>query len=350
VFHGDLPGLTARDGRSGARLWRRSDPGEESCADELIDLRLEGGRLLALLACHRSEEAAGFAEARTSRASLLALDAATGKRRWAVHGEIPAPLASLAGRVFLALDGRPTALDASTGRIAWRTETFGELSQGPSAGDGRVVFQAEEGQVRAFDATRGRQLWSVALPGVARAPAAVSAGAIVVVRLLRGEGPPVDQPHTSLIAGLDPATGTVRWRRELAGELAFSAPEATGGLTFLLTEGARGPGRLRALAPATGAEVWAQAVDCGLSHDCTPTLGPGGLLGWSARAPGSSDCPPDDELWLELRAPTTGLLLAEFRVRGQEKLGASRPVLGRGFLVLSLGEELRGYRPRGAWR
>jgi outer membrane protein assembly factor BamB len=352
VFHPDLPGLTARDGRSGKRVWRLRDLGEEACADEVLELEVAGGSLLALFECRPSEEeaAAGLLP-RTPRATLVALEAATGRRRWEIHGAIPAPVGLLDGRVLLVQDGRPTALDLGTGRTAWQAQEPGELWEGPALGAACAVFQTEAGEALAFEAATGKARWRAALPGTPRAPAAASGGVLLVVRLLRGgAGDRAQEPQGSLLAGLDLATGRVLWRRELPGELAFTAPVPAGARAFLLTEGADGPGRLHALDPATGADSWSAAVDCSLSHDCTPALGPRGVLTWTARVSGQGVVPDDDELWLELRALETGALLGELRVQGEEKLGLSRVVVGRGFLALSPGERLLGFRPRGAWR
>jgi outer membrane protein assembly factor BamB len=85
------------------------------------------------------------------------------------------------GSVFAAArSGRVRAVDASTGRTRWQTDTKLELSAGPGVGDGLVVVGTNGGRLVALDAASGQQRWSAQMSGEVLATPLVADGRVVV--------------------------------------------------------------------------------------------------------------------------------------------------------------------------
>ena len=85
---------------------------------------------------------------------LVALDAATGARLWAVAGSPDGQPAVAGGHVLACIDGTMRGLDPRTGA---QTFTAGPCAGSPAV-DGRHGFSVA-GAVRAWSVTTGRQLW-----------------------------------------------------------------------------------------------------------------------------------------------------------------------------------------------
>jgi alcohol dehydrogenase (cytochrome c) len=115
----------------------------------------------------------------TTQKSTYAIDARTGKQRWArTHemkkanpGRLVRGVAYTAGRVFQGLgDGRLLAMDAKTGKVIWEVagvENLGEYyTSAPIVWEGRVYIgnsgsdYGAIGHIRAFDAETGKRLWN----------------------------------------------------------------------------------------------------------------------------------------------------------------------------------------------
>jgi len=119
-----------------------------------------------------------------SRATVYAVDAASGKLRWSYDPEVwrfaqkmryimPANrgVAYAAGRVFVgATDGRLIALDAQSGKPLWSVDTMSPgsvqtITGAPRVFDGKVVIGqggsdfGARGYVTAYDQATGRQIW-----------------------------------------------------------------------------------------------------------------------------------------------------------------------------------------------
>jgi outer membrane protein assembly factor BamB len=124
----------------GKRLWNRRDAllaGPVSAA----------GRVILSVANH-----------------ALAVDVCTGATLWTSKNAWWAASATPAGDRFYAADDNDlAAVDAGTGKVAWRVEG----GAGAIAADGRRVFVAATG-VTAYDARTGHPLWSRAVPDAGR--------------------------------------------------------------------------------------------------------------------------------------------------------------------------------------
>ncbi|MDA1305926.1 MAG: PQQ-binding-like beta-propeller repeat protein, partial [Acidobacteria bacterium] len=99
---------------------------------------------------------------------LLAIDAATGKQRWAYQavsdnygiGESSPAVAN--GIVYIGdLSGVFHAVDAATGKARWTFKTGAEIKSSPVVSAGKVLIGSYDGYLYALDAATGTQAWKV---------------------------------------------------------------------------------------------------------------------------------------------------------------------------------------------
>ena len=124
-----------------------------------------------------------------------------------VDGRIKGSLAFAGGRVYVgAYDGRVYALDARTGRLAWRASAQprlggrGTFYSTPAAAYGRIFIGNTDGKIYAYGATSGRLLWSQSTGGYVYGSPAVWRRLVLV------------GSYDHSFYALDAATGDVRWR------------------------------------------------------------------------------------------------------------------------------------------
>ena len=154
----------------------------------------------------------------------------------------PAP----AARVFVGdYDGHLYALDARTGRLAWRASAQprlggrGAFYSTPAVGYGRVFIGNTDGKVYAFGAASGRLLWSQSTGGYVYASPAIWRRLILV------------GSYDHSFYALDAATGDVRWRFRANGPISGSA-SVIAGVVYFSTFAER----TYALDAARGRELW----------------------------------------------------------------------------------------------
>jgi outer membrane protein assembly factor BamB len=85
--------------------------------------------------------------------AIHAIDAATGKSAWKVvtRARVDSSPAISGGRVFVgSSDGRFYALDAQTGAKKWEYEIGDALTSSPAIAGGRVVIGAQDGRLYCF--------------------------------------------------------------------------------------------------------------------------------------------------------------------------------------------------------
>ncbi|MEV0146488.1 MULTISPECIES: PQQ-binding-like beta-propeller repeat protein [unclassified Nonomuraea] len=219
----------------------------------------------------------------SSKAELVALDAASGKRLWSFEpaGDVLTPEPVLAGDVVLtgsdhgvmyALDpatgteerryrlgadddrilllragttvyatssnGDVTALNAVSGEVRWRSRVTGAISFRPVVAGGTVYVGDDEGTTHALDAATGAPRWDFPAKGdqpMFRWSAAVADGLLYTVGRDRA------------LYALDTATGKMRRRLPLPGGH-DTGPVAADGTVYISDR----EGTLYALDPATG--------------------------------------------------------------------------------------------------
>lgn len=115
----------------------------------------------------------------TNKATVVALNARTGKRKWRKSaGSLSAASpAWWKGRLFVAtLDGRITALRARDGKTLWRKDIPSRTESSPFVRKGRVFFGSEDGTVYAVRAKDGRTIWTYRASGAVKAALAFAGG------------------------------------------------------------------------------------------------------------------------------------------------------------------------------
>jgi outer membrane protein assembly factor BamB len=172
------------------------------------------------------------------------------------------PPAVAYGRLYLSNNsGFTFALDAQSGKVAWRHANRRCTASSPTVADG-VVYQSFlnrppcnsekspselDGEVVAFDARTGRIRWRARLGPTESSP--LVAGGLVVVGDWRGD-----------VTALDRRTGKVRWRTRTGGRVKGAVAQS-GRRLFV---GAY-DGRLYSFALRTGRELWSTGSQEGLT-------------------------------------------------------------------------------------
>jgi parallel beta-helix repeat protein len=175
----------------------------------------------------------------------LALDLATGTVRW--RTTLPEPLgytfvAAASGRVFVtSLEGRLSALDASTGELLWDvTDLGGIMVNAGAAVYGGVVYVAGRGpEVSAFKASTGQLLWRKLEGEEPHGVPTVDARAVYIADI------------DGYVRAYDRTTGTQLWKAHVDGEIMGSLALA-GGVVYALTE----RDQVVAFDASTGTPLW----------------------------------------------------------------------------------------------
>jgi|GEM_PF-778885 len=137
------------DGRT---LWRIESPLPVSASLTWAD-----GKILVPLGTGKIN-----VESARERGGLLALDAATGQRRWYFEqcGPVFSTPAVQAGKVYFgSKDGWLLCLDAETGQTVWRQQLDAAMVSCPALAEDAVVAVSVRGAVYSFDAATGQLRW-----------------------------------------------------------------------------------------------------------------------------------------------------------------------------------------------
>ncbi|MGH3189791.1 MAG: PQQ-binding-like beta-propeller repeat protein [Streptosporangiaceae bacterium] len=307
---GNVYGLSAASGRT---LWRRTFRDNSA---GYLPLAASGGRVFAV-----------------GSGRVAALSAATGAQLWSVPAagvqpgfppQLPTYFVVYANGVVCVLgaDGDVAGLDPRTGRTVWHRGPLasGGFGAGAAAGDGVLYVAQTSGGVAGLDVLTGRLRWAASVPsaastllvadgviaGTPTASPSYDAGELTFGleagsgRLLwkknfdtetyssiAGEGDQVFV-HVNLLNGaatdgnairaLAPRSGRTLWYRAFPGQSIGGTIYAAGGLLYTCFS----DGVLRALSPATGADVW-QSTALGSVGSITP--GSGVIYGNAAGSP-----------------------------------------------------------------
>lgn len=199
----------------------------------------------------------GLVIATTGFGEVVALDAASGRGAW--RQRLDAPIsgsATIAGGTVhvLGRDGTGWAIRAGDGRVQWQVTLRRDIagwqgSAGPAVAGDLVVFPSTSGQLLAVDRATGVERWSAQVAGsrIGRAIALIRdmtgepviAGEMVVAGTASGR-----------IAAFARATGLPLWSHD---DGAMSAPVVAGNSVFAIDDASR----LIRLDRANGARIWA---------------------------------------------------------------------------------------------
>ncbi len=196
-------------------------------------------------------------------------------------------------------DGKVSAFDPESGKLAWRTDLGVELSAGPGAGEGRVAVMAADGYAILLDAATGNEQWRTDVDAESLARPLVKGNLVVVQTIdnrlqalslfdgksswviqqsmppltMRGTSSPV-AIGTTVIAGFDSGrlvaaeldSGTIIWESFLSPPQGRSDLERLsdidGALAVVSQDlyAAGYQGRLAAVASESGQVLWSREV------------------------------------------------------------------------------------------
>lgn len=186
---------------------------------------------------------------------VYALDARTGRKLWdfRTQGHVMSAPTLHDGRLFVgSRDGFFYALDPATGAVLWKHESgykpwngirYGGVRATPIVAGGRVVFGGCDGRYRALDERTGAELWRTDSGEVGAYSSPALAGGTIFV----GNG----GRHGGALHALDPATGVVKWRFPVPGQI-FSTPAVRDGVVFFHARN----DHVYALGAADGRQLW----------------------------------------------------------------------------------------------
>lgn len=316
---------------------------------------------------------------------LLALDAATGARRWSKSlgpsypshwcGATPA---AAQGLVYAPAWGRMVAYNARSGTVRWRAgNSFCGAGATPTVVNGKLFTNAYGGygNVEGRDATSGTLLWS-SKPCIGT-PASCTI-ASVAAPLAAGDGIVYMTNHAAGMAAYDANTGRQLWSRVVAPGEIDSAPVVEGDMVYVSV--AMHDSRLYALNRRTGATLW--WTPTGYYNHSTPALADGllyvgsdghgvtavdaktGAIRWQQSALGTVRTSPavangvvylgagDGRLYaLDAR---TGTILHSRQIAPAGRILSPSPAVVDGVVYVSTGDQVLafGLKPRAAnaWR
>jgi outer membrane protein assembly factor BamB len=216
------------------------------------------------------------------KGSIHAIRAATGHTAWIVPSErLTAPMLMVGGWLFVATEGRLTALRVTDGARVWSLE-FPSVTERPAAEGERLYVPTSDGRLIALDLSTGSTLWEARLGGPAGEPLAladrvyVGTGRRALVCLKADTGkedwtytigatirgaPAADAMHVYTVAldnllwALHRTNGAARWKadlkyRPLGGPVVMGSAVTVGGVTQ----------QLRAFDASTGRPVGTLAL------------------------------------------------------------------------------------------
>ena len=188
-----------------------------------------------------------------AKVALLRIDASDGTaarvavtddgfNRWST-----ADLSFHRGRFYLASNASLFALDARTGREAWRRGDVSTVVR-PAAANGQVVVGCRDG-VCCFDAGTGDRRWRNAIPArrtIIDSPA-IADGRVVYAE---HDGNSTEPPQSATVRVVEADTGTVTWSME-TNVVSYGRPVVAGDTAYLGNEE-----YVYALDAATGERRW----------------------------------------------------------------------------------------------
>jgi outer membrane protein assembly factor BamB len=187
---------------------------------------------------------------------LLVAASADGTERWRRPLGMSMTVAPLVTHdaVYAVAGTTLMAVDALSGEERWRADEGGSILGTPLLASGLVVPSGAT--LRSYDPSTGSEQWSVDL-GSAVSTAPTLVGDTLVAGDWDGE-----------IVGVDPGSGSVRWRSDGHAPFVLSPPAASGSVAVLTDDS----GDVTAVDVVDGSVRWSHEADTGWAADGTPVI------------------------------------------------------------------------------
>lgn len=182
---------------------------------------------------------------------IQAVDGKTGKKKWktdtgnTIQGTLTG---SSDDSLYISNDEGLSSIDTGTGKLKWKSEKISFLVEKPVEGkNDSLVYTCRDGGVGALNAGTGKNKWQIKLDGetIIQSPVTTPDGTVLVINL-----------NKNTMFAFDGETGKNKWKLD-------SKAGDKGTMTFPPSFDDKGrillgdtSGRVSAIDPATGEEVW----------------------------------------------------------------------------------------------
>jgi eukaryotic-like serine/threonine-protein kinase len=210
--------------------------------------------------------------------TVFALDDKTGTQKWkfqAESGSIESTPAVSNGSVYVGSDDTYVyKLDASSGRMLWRSSVYSGMYSSLLVYGGKVYVGTNGGDFYALDEGTGSHAWS--LSNVTQSSPAAWDGKIYVgtygyidsAKTLAGFSSSQSVIVHGIFYALDASAGTVVWSYDLGDDYFHSSPSVYNGTVYVAAHN----GTLYAFDAGTGGVRW--TYDLGYETDASPSIDP----------------------------------------------------------------------------
>lgn len=144
-----------------------------------------------------------------SDGTVMALDAASGREAW--RAATGAPLAAGVGsdgRIAAVITRANEVVALADGKVLWKQKLAAQGYTAPFVAGGRVFVLAADRSISAFDGQNGSKLWTQQRPGE---PLVLRQGGVMLA-----VGDTLVAGQAGRLAGLNPVNGTIRWEAPIA--------------------------------------------------------------------------------------------------------------------------------------
>jgi outer membrane protein assembly factor BamB len=144
---------------------------------------------------------------------VYALDAKSGKQAWRLKGGgmFKASICAYENRLYIGnTDNLLRCIDAATGRTVWRVDTGKDLDSSAAVVDDKLYIAGENGYLRCLVPQTGKQIWRTFVDGIGPGTVLGSNGSETSPAVADGEV--YTATYDGILFCVDAKSGDVRWR------------------------------------------------------------------------------------------------------------------------------------------
>ncbi len=185
---------------------------------------------------------------------VYALQAYTGKLAWKHRGGgmFKGSACAYENRIYIGnTDNLLRCIDAETGHLVWRHDTGNDLDSSPCVVDGRLYIAGENGHARCLDPQTGRLIWKTFVGGTGPGTPPGSNGSETSPAV--ADGNLYTATYDGVLFCIDTKNGRVRWKAKTFDDTDAS-PVVSGDFVYAAAEDRAS--RLYCFAREDGREVW----------------------------------------------------------------------------------------------